>query len=166
MTNARRSAAEKGGTWAPPNILYTKDLLGFESHTPGRAFLEDNGLDAAFVVKPDALALTSGGATGTGAEGSVRGAHILFSTKSASRILSEVYVVRKDFFEENRDLLKTFVDALFKAEEKARENVLKLIVDWEAVARHLLNDPGATKEAKSDANRSGASTCGLCPTPS
>ncbi len=149
LADARRSVAEKGGAWAPPKILYTKDLLGFESHTPGRAFLEDNGLDAAFVVKPDALALTSGGTTGTGAEGSVRGANILLSTKSASRLLSEVYVVRKDFFEENRGLLKTFVDALFKAEEKARENVLKLIVDWEAVARHLLDDPGATKEAKS-----------------
>ncbi len=149
LSDARRSATEKGGAWQSPEILYTKDLLGFEGHTPGRAFLEDNGLDAVFVVKPDAMVLTSGGATGTGAEGSVKGAHILLSTKSASRLLSEVYVVRKDFFEENRETLQKFVDALFKAEEKARENVLKLIVDWETVARHLLDDPGATKEAKS-----------------
>ncbi len=149
LADARRSVSEKGGTWTEPEILYTRDLLGFEDHTPGRALLEDESLDAAFVVKPDAQVLTSGGGTGTGAEGSVRGAHILLSTKSASRLLSEVYVVRKDFFEENRELLQTFVDALFRAEEKARENVLKLIVDWEAVARHLLDDPGATKEAKS-----------------
>ncbi len=149
LADARRSVAEKGGTWAPPKIVYTRDLLGFDAHTPGRAFLADKGLDAAFVVKPDALVLTSGGTTGTGAEGSVKGAHILLSTKSASRLLSEVYVVRKDFFEENRETLQQFVDALFKAEEKTRENVLKLIVDWEAVARHLLDDPGATEEAKS-----------------
>ncbi len=148
LSDAERSVKEKGGTWKTPEILYTEALLGFSDHTPGLAFFEDDQVDAAFMVKPDAMLLTSGGKIGTGAEGSVKGAHILLSTKSASRLISEIYVVRRDFFEAERDTVKKFVQALFKAEEVVRENVLKLIVDWEAVARHLLDDPGAIREAE------------------
>ncbi len=148
IADARRTVKEGGGTWTDPTLVYTEDLLGFDGHTPGRAFLSDDGLDAAFVMTADANVLTSGGTTGTGAEGSVKGAHILLSTKSASRVLSEIYVVRRDFFEKNRETVQAFVSALLKAEELVREDVLKLIVDWEAVARHLLDDPGATADAR------------------
>ena len=159
FADARRTVEEGGGTWTEPTLVYTEDLLGFEAHTPGRAFLSDDGLDAAFMVTADANVLTAGGTTGTGAEGSVKGAHILLSTKSASRVISEVYVVRRDFFEKNRETVQTFVSALLKAEEKVREDVLKLIVDWEAVARHLLDDPGATAEA--EALWAGVETVGM-----
>jgi hypothetical protein len=148
IEDARKAAAEAGKTWQDPEILLTRKLIGFQGHTPARAFYEDQQADAVFVLMADAQTLTSGGGTGTGAEGSVKGAHILLSTKSASRVMSEVYVVRKDYFEANREQIREFVKAMLKAEELTRENVLKLLVEWDAVGKYLLNDSGAVEEAK------------------
>ena len=50
-------------------------------------------------IIPDALNLTSGGDSGTGAAGSVKGAKILLSTKTASRVIADVYAVRSDYLE-------------------------------------------------------------------
>ncbi|MFP4476815.1 MAG: hypothetical protein ACLFOY_14750 [Desulfatibacillaceae bacterium] len=148
LEDARKAAKEQGKAWSEPSILLCRELIGFQGHTPGRAFLEDKGVDAAFVLAPDADVLTNGGTEGTGAEGSVRGARILLSTKSASRIISEVYVVRQDYFDANREQIRDFVSALFKAEERARENVLKLLVEWDKVAKYLFEDAGAVDEAR------------------
>lgn len=98
------------------NIFWTKDLTGTES-TPVEAFRK-NGVDAALVIIPDALALTAGGTVGTGAEDSVKGAKILLSTKSANRIIADVYAVRSDFYEANKELVQSFVRSLLKAQEE------------------------------------------------
>ncbi len=63
-------------------IKWTKDLTGTDA-TPMNALYE-SGVDAAMVIIPDALALTSNGTVGNGAEQSVKGAKILLSTKSAN----------------------------------------------------------------------------------
>ncbi|MBN1522992.1 MAG: ABC transporter substrate-binding protein [Spirochaetales bacterium] len=102
------------------NIVWTNDLVGPDGDTPMAKFYKSN-IDAAFVIIPDALALTSSGTIGTGAEDSVKGAVILLSTKTANRIISDVYAVRKDYFEKNRDSVKNFVHALFIAEEQVRD---------------------------------------------
>ncbi|MCD8535491.1 MAG: ABC transporter substrate-binding protein, partial [Verrucomicrobia bacterium] len=54
-------------------IRWVPDLLevGPDSYSPGMALQKDAEVDAAMVIIPDALALTSGGTVGTGAEGSV-----------------------------------------------------------------------------------------------
>ena len=52
-------------------IVWTADLTGTDD-SPA-AVLERGEADAAAVILPDARVLTSGGAVGTGAEGSVRG---------------------------------------------------------------------------------------------
>jgi len=148
ISDARQSVQESGGQWQTPEILLTQDLVGFQEQTPGKAFYEDNTADAAFVLMPDAQILTSRAEVGTGAEGSVKGAQILVSTKSASRVMSEIYVVRKDYFEAHRGQIREFVEAMLKAEEKTRENAIKLLVEWDAVGKHLLNDAGATEAAK------------------
>jgi ABC-type nitrate/sulfonate/bicarbonate transport system substrate-binding protein len=49
------------------------------------AFAADDKIDAVMAISPDGLKLTSNGAVGTGAEGSVMGARMLLSTKTASR---------------------------------------------------------------------------------
>lgn len=147
IRDARESAADDGESWKEPSILYTDDLMGLSGNTPGAALLEDRSIDAAFVTTADAQVLTSGGKVGTGAEGSVKGAEITLSTKSANRLISEVYVVRADYLEKNRDQVRRFVKALFNAEEKVREDVVKQVIDWEAVASILLNDSGATDDA-------------------
>lgn len=87
---------------------------------PVSAFQVDTKIDATMCIIPDALMLTSNGGTGTGAEGSVKGAKILLSTKTAGRIISDVYAVRKDYFEANKSKVMAFVKSLMLAEEQMR----------------------------------------------
>jgi ABC-type nitrate/sulfonate/bicarbonate transport system substrate-binding protein/outer membrane protein OmpA-like peptidoglycan-associated protein len=87
---------------------------------PVSAFLEDNSIDGVMCIIPDALNLTSGGKVGTGAAGSVKGAKIMLSTKTASRIIADVYAVRSDYFDRNRSKVEGFVRALMKGEDALR----------------------------------------------
>lgn len=102
-------------------IVWTRDLTGTEN-TPAEAFTQDD-VDAAFVIIPDGLMLTSKGTTGTGAEGSVKGAKILMSTKTANRIIADVYAVRSDYYEANRDTVRAFVHGLLLAEQQLKSLV-------------------------------------------
>lgn len=104
-------------------LVWTKDLVGFDGDTPVTA-LYNNKVDAAFVIIPDALALTSNGQVGTGTEDSVKGARILMSTKTANRIISDVYAVRADYLKTNRVDVQNFVHGLLQAEE-ALANIVK-----------------------------------------
>ncbi|MBI5248765.1 MAG: ABC transporter substrate-binding protein [Desulfomonile tiedjei] len=100
-------------------IRWTDDLTGTDK-TPATAFQKEN-VDAAFVIIPDGLMLTSGGTVGTGAEGSIKGARILLSTKTANRIIADVYAVRSDYFDAHRDKVQAFVHGLFLAEQQTKE---------------------------------------------
>jgi ABC-type nitrate/sulfonate/bicarbonate transport system substrate-binding protein/outer membrane protein OmpA-like peptidoglycan-associated protein len=84
---------------------------------PVSAFLEDSSIDGVMCIIPDALNLTSGGKVGTGAAGSVKGAGIILSTKTASRIIADVYAVRSDYFKRNKSKVAAFVRALMKGQE-------------------------------------------------
>lgn len=99
-------------------LRWLPDLTGTEN-SPAEAFLSDD-IDAAFVIIPDALLLTSGGTVGTGAEGSVKGAKMLLSTKTANRIIADVYAVRSDYYAENPARVEKFVQGLLRGEEKLR----------------------------------------------
>lgn len=103
------------------DIRWVKDLTGTEQ-TPMAAFYQSD-VDAAFVIIPDALALTSGGTVGTGAEDSVKGAKILLSTKTANRIIADVYAVRSDYFQSHRGEVEKFVQGLFQATDAMRDIV-------------------------------------------
>jgi outer membrane protein OmpA-like peptidoglycan-associated protein/ABC-type nitrate/sulfonate/bicarbonate transport system substrate-binding protein len=85
---------------------------------PVSAFLEDDSIDGVMCIIPDAMNLTSGGKVGTGAAGSVKGAKIMLSTKTASRIIADVYAVRSDYFSRNEKKVHAFVKALMKGEEE------------------------------------------------
>jgi len=82
-------------------------------------------VDAAMVITPDALALTSGGNVGSGAEDSVRGARILLSTKTANRIIADVYAVRSDYFKAHKKEVAKLVHGLMQA----RDQVDKLVAN-------------------------------------
>ena len=116
-------------------------LPTYETHgkivDPVSAFEADKSLDAAMCIIPDALMLTSGGAKGTGAEGSVKGATILLSTKTASRIIADVYAVRKDYFDAHRSKVQKFVQALMVGEETLRD-LLKNKASEQSKYRQLL----------------------------
>ncbi len=101
------------------NIRWLADLTATDNSP--MAALQAGDVDAAFVVIPDALALTSGGIVGSGAEDSVKGAKILLSTKTANRVIADVYAVRGDYYAEHRDRVQSFVHQLYKADEQFSE---------------------------------------------
>ncbi len=102
--------------WFEELTLPTFDTGG-KTIDPVSAFLEDQKIDAVMAIIPDALNLTSGGDGGTGAAGSVKGAKIMLSTKTASRVIADVYAVRGDYLKSNRANVERFVRGLLAAEE-------------------------------------------------
>ncbi len=99
-------------------IVWTKDLTG-----PGGAaelFRTDSSIDACCVITPDMLGLTGGlDASGSGAEGTVKGARVLNSTQQMSRSIADVYAVRRDWFDAHKDWVKKFVAGYLKASSQA-----------------------------------------------
>jgi len=90
------------------DITYNPDNKGGSSD-PANALREDPTLAGAACIFPDILALTAGGNVGTGAEDSVKGARPVLSTRTASRVIADVYAVRADFLRENREIVHGFV---------------------------------------------------------
>ena len=72
------------------------------------------------MILPDARVLTNGGSVGTGAEGSVKGAELLFSTQEATSVIGDYIAVRADVFEVEEARVKAMVAGLFAAEEQVR----------------------------------------------
>lgn len=134
-------------------IKWTRDLTGTEA-TPAAA-LSSVEVHAATVISPDALMLTSNGTVGTGAEGSIKGARILLTTKTANRIIADVYAVRSDYFGSNRDQVEHFVKGLMLAEEELRDlfkNKEARLKDYQpcvtAAAEILLDSTQAVADAE------------------
>jgi len=90
---------------------------------PVTAFINDKSIDGVMAIIPDALNLTSGGRIGTGAAGSVKGAKIMMTTKTASRIISDVYAVRSDYFKQNKDKVRAFVKSLLKGQLELKKQL-------------------------------------------
>jgi ABC-type nitrate/sulfonate/bicarbonate transport system substrate-binding protein/outer membrane protein OmpA-like peptidoglycan-associated protein len=106
-------------------IVWFKELTTPSYDTKGHivdtrsAFAADPSIDAAFVISPDAAALTSNSAAGggNGSDGSVKGAKVLFSTKSADHVIADVYAVRKDWYDAHKDQAQEFVHAMMVGQE-------------------------------------------------
>lgn len=95
-------------------IVWTKDLTGPDG--AAELFRTDASIDACCVITPDLLGLTGGFDTvGSGAEGTVKGAHVINSTQSMSRSIADVYAVRRDWFDANKDWVRKFVAGYMKA---------------------------------------------------
>lgn len=105
--------AGAGLTMNDVTIKWTPDLTGTDN-TPKEAFYE-NGIDAAMVIIHDALALTAD--TEKGGEDSVKGAKILLSTKTANRVIADVYAVRADYLRDNLSKVQAFVHGLMLGQE-------------------------------------------------
>ncbi len=126
---------DAGLTWRDVNVKFVEEITLPPYDTkgsildPANAMRNDPSVDAVMVISPDALALTSGGKVGTGAEDSVKGARILVSTKTANRVIADVYAVRKDFLDAHRATVEKFVlgylqgsEGVTKLVEEARSN--------------------------------------------
>lgn len=89
-------------------IVWTEDLTG--PNGAAELFRKDSSIDACCVITPDLLGLTGGFDTiGSGAEGTVKGAHVINSTQSMSRSIADVYAVRSDWYKANKEWVKKFV---------------------------------------------------------
>jgi len=107
-------------------VVFVRDLTGPQG--PAELFRKDATVDACCVITPDMIGLTGGlESSGTGAEGTVQGAHVLVSTLNMSRSIADVYAVRSDWFKANRETVEKFVAGYLKA----TEDVLRLRDDFE-----------------------------------
>lgn len=97
-------------------LVFCKDLSG----PNGPAEMLRNGkADLAFVITPDMIGLTGGlKSVGSGAEGTVKGAKVVVSTQSMTRVIPDVWAVRSDWYEQNQDFCKKFVAGFLKASEE------------------------------------------------
>jgi len=97
-------------------IVWTKDITG--PNGPAEAFRKDATIDACCVITPDMVGLSTGlTQEGTGAEGTVAGAHVVNSTAQMSRSIADVYAVRRDWYDANKEWVKKFVAGQLKATE-------------------------------------------------
>lgn len=86
---------------------YVHDITsptGEEGSNPASALRNDPTLAGAALVGPDISVVTSGEGSG-----SVRGTKVLFTTKTANRMIADVVAVRRDYFENNQPKLKALV---------------------------------------------------------
>ncbi len=108
-----------GLQWSDVRVVWVKDITG--PNGPAAAFKAGKA-DAAFVVTPDMLALAGGlTSTGSGAEGTVKGARVVVSTAELTRSIADVYAVRKDWYDAHRDLATKFAAAYLKGAEEIVE---------------------------------------------
>ncbi len=92
-----------------------------KNNSPALAFKTDPSVDAAAVIIPDALALTSNGTVGTGSEDSVRGAHILLTSADASTVIADLYWVRRDYYDAHKADVVAFTNGFMQGAEKFRD---------------------------------------------
>ena len=95
-------------------IVWTKNLYGDDSPTTA---LQSKRADVAFVIYPDALDLTAP-CTGKCPEKSVKGARILLTTKTASNVIFDVYAVRSDYFNLNREKVYSIAKGIMQAQDE------------------------------------------------
>lgn len=104
-------------SWKDVTVKFTDDITGPGS--PPALFKSDDSIDAAFAITPDMLGITGGlDATGSGAEGTVKGARVVVSTAELSHSIADVYAVRKDYWEANKDKVQAFTNAYLRSVEE------------------------------------------------
>ncbi|MHA1948243.1 MAG: ABC transporter substrate-binding protein [Candidatus Thorarchaeota archaeon] len=98
-------------------IVWVSDLSG--PNGPAERFRKDKTIDACCVITPDMLGLCSGlEETGSGAEGTIQGSHVVVSTFHMSRSVADVWACSESFYEKNKVVVDKFVAGYLKACEE------------------------------------------------
>lgn len=106
-----------GLKWSDITIVWCKDLTA-SADSPAEV-LRAGKADAACVITPDMIGLTSGMKnTGNGTEGTVTGARVINSTAVMSKSIADVYLVRSDYYRTNRKEVEAFVVGYLKGTEE------------------------------------------------
>ncbi|MEI9893351.1 MAG: hypothetical protein WDN28_05480 [Chthoniobacter sp.] len=123
------------------NLKYVRDITvnpkapkDGQAHDPANALRKDASLTAAACISPDILALSAGGNVGTRAEDSVKGARPILTTRTASRVIADVYAVRRDFFEAHKPLVQSFVAAHLAEQTRFQEALTNIAKKTQADA--------------------------------
>jgi ABC-type nitrate/sulfonate/bicarbonate transport system substrate-binding protein/outer membrane protein OmpA-like peptidoglycan-associated protein len=100
--------------WQDVRIVWAADLTG-SPDSPAELLRKDRGIDVCFVITPDMIGLCGGlKNAGSGAEGTIKGAHVLVSTAQMSHSIADVYVCRKDFYDSHKEWVTKFVAGYLK----------------------------------------------------
>lgn len=106
--------AAAGLTWTDIQVVWAKNLTGPDS--PPEMFRKDPTIAACCVISPDMLGLTGGlDQKGTGAEGTVAGAHVVVSTAQMNRSIVDSYICRQDYYDANKPQVEKFVIGYLKS---------------------------------------------------
>jgi outer membrane protein OmpA-like peptidoglycan-associated protein len=116
LSSAGLSPRDVSFVWMKELTLPKYDTKG-KAVDPVSAFSIDSSIAAITAISPDAAALTSGGKVGTGGEGSVKDARIMLSTKTANKVIADVWAVRKDWLDANREKAQKIVHVLMRGQE-------------------------------------------------
>lgn len=101
--------------WSDVEIVWCDDLTG-TPNSPAEKFRADPSIDAALVISPDMVGLCGGlTATGTGSDKTVKDCRVLVSTAQMSRSIADVYCVRKDYYDKNKEQIQKFTAGYLKA---------------------------------------------------
>ena len=100
-------------------IVWVDELTGAKG--PAERFRNDATIAGCFVITPDMIGLTGGPEnTGTGAEGTVKGARVVVSTATLSRSIADVYACRKDFYDAYKPFVERFLRRLSEGCRRGR----------------------------------------------
>ena len=83
------------------------------------AFVKKSEISAVMAIIPDALGLANGDESSLLPK--VDGATILTTTKTNSRVIADVYAVRKDWYDAHQSEVQSFVASMLQAEELLRD---------------------------------------------
>lgn len=116
----RDSLLAAGFTANDVTLIACKDLTGDEkADSPANVFRKDKSVSACCVISPDMLGLCSAiDKTGTGLEGTVKGAHVVNSTASMSKSIVDGFWVRGDYNVAHPDEIEKFVVGYLKGTEQ------------------------------------------------
>lgn len=105
-----------GLTWKDITPVWTKDITGEKG--PAVLMRKDSSIDAVCVISPDMIGLCSGiDQKGSGAEGTLKGSHVVNSTSMMSRSIADIYVVRSDYFKSRQSDVEKFLVGYLKSTE-------------------------------------------------
>src|SRR5206468_8520183 len=103
--------------WKDITPVWMDEVTGDKG--PAAAFKKDASIAACFCISPDMTGLTGGlDKTGTGQEGTIKGARVLVSTAQLSRSIADVYACRRDYYTAHRDVVEKFTSGYLKGAEE------------------------------------------------
>ena len=110
-------------------IKYVRDITdigdGGGVNDPAGAMRRDRSVAGVACIYPDIMTLTRSGKGGDGTEGSVTGAKPILTTKTANRVIADVYAVRRDWFESNGGKVGQMREVLLAEQERFQEELKK-----------------------------------------